>query len=60
MDLVKITCYRTTKEMERADAIRFYQECVMMSEGAERNRYVNVLIGLLSGAKEVSDEYELF
>ena len=56
MDLVKITCYRQTKIMERVEAIRFYREGVNACEGSERDRYMNILLGLIDGLKEVSDE----
>lgn len=58
MDLVKITCYRKTETMERSKAMKFYRECADNSEGSERDRYVNILFGLMDGLKEVSDEYE--
>lgn len=57
MDKVKITCYRKTEVMDRKEAIKFYKECAEWSEGAERERYVNILLGLMSGLREVSDEY---
>ena len=58
MDLVKITCYRKTEVMERSKAIAFYKEGVMCCDGSERDRYVNILMGLLDGLKEVTDEYD--
>ena len=57
MDMVKVTCYGTTEIMTRADAIREFREGVMCSEGSEQSRYANILVGLLSGETEVSDEY---
>ena len=56
MDLVKITCYNRTETMEREDAIAKYVEAMAWSDGSERDRYVNVYLGLISGATEVSDE----
>ena len=55
MDLVKITCYNRTETMEREDAIAKYVEAMAWSDGSERDRYVNVYLGLISGATEVSD-----
>ncbi len=55
-DLVKITCYRQTEVMERKDAIAKYLEAMAWSDGSERDRYVNIYLGLISGEKEVSDD----
>ena len=54
-DMVKITCYRQTETMERKEAIKFYREAIDCSEGCERERYVNILLGLMDGLKEVDD-----
>lgn len=56
MDLVKITCYGKTETMERKDAIAEYTEAMAWSDGSERDRYVNIFLGLISGTTEVSDE----
>lgn len=56
MDKVKITCYGKTETMERNEAIKFYRECADWSEGSERERYVNILFGLMDGLNEVTDE----
>ena len=56
MDKVKITCYGKTDVMERSKAIRFYRDCMDNSEGCERERYVNIFLGLIDGLTEVSDE----
>ncbi len=34
---------------DRQEAIDFYEECVLGSEGSERDRYVEILIDLRSG-----------
>ena len=52
-DIVKITCYGTTKEYERKDAITKFLECMCCSEGAERERYTNIYLKLLAGFKEI-------
>lgn len=57
MDKVKITCYGKTETMERKKAIQFYRECIANSEGSERERYVNIFMGLVDGLSKVSDEY---
>lgn len=56
MDKVRITCYGKTDVMERKDAMKFYRECANESEGSERERYVNILFGLMDGLTEVSDD----
>ena len=56
MDKVKITCYGKTDVMERKEAMKFYRECADCSEGCERERYVNILFGLMDGLTEVSDD----
>jgi hypothetical protein len=57
-DIVKVTCYGTTKEYERQDAIKKFLEGMMFCEGSERERYVNIYLGLMKGCKEVSDVEE--
>ena len=55
-DMVTVTCYGKTEKMSRKDAMKFYLECMMMSEGAERDRYTNIYLGLISGETNVCDE----
>ena len=40
----------------RAEAIAFYLEGMMNCEGAERDRYTNIYLALISGASVYSDE----
>ena len=40
----------------RAEAIVFYLEGMMNCEGAERDRYTNIYLALISGASVYSDE----
>jgi hypothetical protein len=54
-DLVKVTCYGTTETMNRKEAISFYLNCMYNSEGAERDRYVNIYLKLLQGDKVVNE-----
>ena len=56
MDKVKITCYGKTDVMERKDAMNYYRDCIDNSEGSERERYMNIFLGLLDGLTEVNDE----
>ena len=55
-DMVKITCYDETEEMERKKAIAFYTEAFYGSDGSEQRRYATILAGLNAGKSEVSDE----
>ena len=41
---------------DRQEAIDFYEECVLGSEGSERDRYVEILIDLRSGKTYCSDK----
>lgn len=56
MDIVKITCYGQTEEMEREKAIDFYRQGVLACEGSEQERYSNILAQLMSGYKVCCDE----
>ena len=56
MDMVKITCYGRTRTMERNEAIELYKEGVECCGGSEKERYMNILIGLMDGKAEVNDE----
>ena len=54
---VTITCYGAVQKWEnKKDAIQFYLECVAESEGAEKERYVNILLQLFAGKTECKDE----
>lgn len=54
---ITIICYGKKEEWDNRDeAIYHFKECVVNSEGAERDRYVNILIGLLEGQVLCSDE----
>lgn len=56
MDMVTITCYGKTETMTRSEAINFYVDGMMSCDGAEKNRYANIVGQLLLGWKECSDE----
>ena len=47
---------REKKFKSREDAIMFFKECVMCSEGSEQSRYVSILMQLMNGDKYCSDE----
>ena len=55
-DPVSVTCYGKTKVWERTEAMAFFLEGMAWSEGAERDRYVNIYYQLVRGAKEAFDE----
>ncbi len=56
VDLVVVTCYGKSKVWERSEAIAFFLDGMMGCEGAERERYTDIYIQLIDGAKEASDE----
>ena len=50
LDSVTITCYGETEVWDnRMDALRFYKEGAEACEGAERNRYTNIVFQLMDG-----------
>ncbi len=57
-DTVKINCYGKEKVMTREDALKFYQGCIRASEGSERERYVNVVVGLEDGKNVIFDDLD--
>ena len=59
IDLVVVTCYGTQKVWERKDAIAFFLQGMRECDGAERERYTDIYIQLIDGAKESSDETRL-
>ena len=56
MDMVKITCYGKTETMTRNDAMNKYVEAMLWSDGSEKERYANIVGGLMCGLSEVSDD----
>lgn len=55
----KVVCRTYNKDQEfktHKDAIKFFKECVMGSEGSEQSRYVTVLMQLMDGKTFCSDE----
>ena len=55
-DMVTISCYGRKTVMEREEAKKFYLECMAFSEGSERERYVNVYLGLVGGLDYCTDD----
>ena len=54
---IKTMCYGELKKFKTAEqAKNFYLECMMCSEGAEQNRYVQIYTQLCDGLKYCSDE----
>lgn len=57
LNTVKTICYKKERIWDsRDDAVIFFMECMAGSEGAERERYLNILVKLKSGTKVCSDE----
>ena len=54
-DIVTIICYDEETKMEREKAKAFYLNCMANSEGAERDRYTNIYLDLMSGASVCRD-----
>ena len=55
-DPVTTICYGQKQEWDdRWKAVDFFKEGVMACDGAEKERYTNILLKLLSGERECSD-----
>jgi hypothetical protein len=54
-DVVRITCYRRTEVRTRKEAMMFYLEGALCSEGSEQERYMNILRQLFLGYMECND-----
>lgn len=53
---ITTTCYgHTDKWASREQAVRYFQECAMCSEGAEKERYTNIILQLLDGQTDCHD-----
>lgn len=55
---VKITCYGKEETMNRIDAMKFYKECMMCSEGSEHERYESIYWQLKQGALFCYDDLD--
>ena len=59
-DTVQVICYgKTYTYNSREEAIKDYMENIAFSEGAERDRYTNILLELHSGKKVCTDGDEV-
>lgn len=57
LETIKTICYgREVIWDSREKAIMFFLECMASSEGAERERYLNILVKLKSGEKVCVDD----
>ena len=58
-DIVTITCYRKTEQMEREKAIEFYGEGAFACAGSsEGDRYMSIVMGLKEGRSVVDDLWQ--
>lgn len=56
-DKVTTVCYGERREWDdRQEAIKFFSECFIMSEGSERERYATIYHALVSGEMYCTDE----
>jgi hypothetical protein len=54
---IKVVCYGKAEYWDdREKAKEFYLDCMRNSEGAERDRYVNIYIQLCDGLSQCEDE----
>ena len=54
--MIKVRCYSEDEFfVTKKDAIAFYEEAAINSEGNEQRRYLNILGDLDSDKKEISD-----
>jgi hypothetical protein len=57
MDRVTTICYGQKKEWENHwDAVDFFKEGALSCEGSEQERYTAILLKLLAGETECSDD----
>lgn len=54
-DIVNVTCYNKTEQMTRREALVFYFDCMMNSDGSERERYTNIYEQLMVGYTDCYD-----
>ena len=59
-DMVTIHCYGREEKMEREKAKAFYLDCMMNSDGSERDRYTQIYMDLMNGEKICSDGQEVY
>ncbi|MBR1414460.1 MAG: hypothetical protein IJ570_01165 [Prevotella sp.] len=57
---VTITCYRQTEKKTRREALEFYYEGMLNSEGSEHERYETIFFQLLQGRMTASDQIPMY
>ena len=55
-DIVTLVCYGKKREMSRMEAKMEMLECMLNSEGSEKERYINIYMDLMSGKKVCTDK----
>lgn len=56
-----VICYdrvEVHKEADREQQMEFYLDCMRHSEGAERERYTNIFLGLKDGEEIIFDDFD--
>ena len=54
-DITTICYGHMDKWNNRAEAVKYFFECASCSEGAEKERYVNIMMELMAGANLATD-----
>lgn len=54
-DIVTIICYGKRSQMARDEAIAFYSEAIAACDGSEKDRYMNIFLGLVMGLTVCTD-----
>ncbi len=57
-DITTICYGHIDKWEDRAEAVKYFFECASCSEGAEKERYVNIMMDLMAGANLATDGSE--
>lgn len=54
-DITTICYGHIDKWQDRAEAVKYFYECALASEGAEKERYVNIMMELMGGSNFATD-----
>lgn len=54
-DITTICYGHMDKWKSRAEAVKYFYECALCSEGAEKERYVNIMMALMGGSNFATD-----
>lgn len=57
-DITTICYGRIDKWDSRVDAVKYFYECASCSDGAEKERYMNIMMDLMAGASLATDGSE--